>query len=177
MSQPPFADLEYEGKRRRERFLERIVNGLTASLVVGLSIVYSTTALSSEMELQRLQEQQTTEAQRLQEWQAAEAQRLQEQQVANEARDAVKMAARVSRIQSLATECAAIAVKDIEGTSSLGIRADQAVVWLALTGDRDPDDSLVFTNERVTDAIVDDCYVRFYRSPKYDDVREYMREH
>ncbi len=141
---------------------------IAVALVIGGSIVYGATALSSEMELSRLQQKATDEA--LQSEMVLS--RLQQETAGEILQDAV----RIARIQSLAADCAAVAVKDIENVNQLDIRTDQSVIWLALTGDRDPDDALGFTDSKITDAIVRDCYRGFYWNPKYDDVREYMRE-
>ena len=92
-------------------------------------------------------------------------------------KESLRIVARVSRIQNLAAACAAVAISDIDDADSIGILVERSVVWLALTGERDPDDSLTFKNRRITNAIVGECYDSFYSSPEYTDVREHMLNH
>ena len=80
------------------------------------------------------------------------------------------MQERVNRIRRLAGSCAEVAVKDIEDAPAI----DEAAQWLAITGKRDPDDRTKYTNEEITEAIIDVCYIEWFSGREYDDVRFYM---
>ena len=77
--------------------------------------------------------------------------------------------ARVKRIQKLAYDCAAVATRDYS--------LDESAIWLALTGDRDLDDTLSYTDPNISEKIFYHCYSLKYKDDKYDDVRAYMYSH
>ena len=80
-----------------------------------------------------------------------------------------RMDARAKRIQKLAYDCAAVATRDYS--------LDESAIWLALTGDRDPDDTLSYTDPNISGSIVSGCYFTKFKDDKYDDVRAYMYSH
>ena len=84
-------------------------------------------------------------------------------------KESQRVTARVKRIQKLAYDCAAVATRDYS--------LDESAIWLALTGDRDPDDTLSYTDPNISGSIISGCYFTKFKDDKYDDVRKYMREH
>ena len=84
-------------------------------------------------------------------------------------KESERVTARVKRIQKLAYDCAAVATRDYS--------LDESAIWLALTGDRDPDDTLSYTDPNISGSIVSGCYFTKFKDYKYDDVRAYMYSH
>ena len=87
-------------------------------------------------------------------------------------KESERLIARVKRIQKLAYDCAAVATIDGREYS-----LDESAIWLALTGYRDPDDTLSYTDPQISGNIINGCYFTQFKDDKYDDVRDYMREH
>ena len=132
-------------------FMFRVITNAITALIIAIGLVAGVHIYTGELEAARLQEHLEK----------------------REEEDEFNLFHRVDRIHILARECVQWAMNESDREEWFDISQDEDALWLALTGDHQPD-SVVGLKDYIVEDIVRECYVPLYAEKEYDDVRAYM---